>query len=86
MFYIASERGHLSIVEYLINHGADVNKANHWGRTPLSIASENGHLSVAKCLFEHGADVNKADKDGKPPLHIAARLTLTPGTALKWDP
>ena len=70
--YIASENGHLSVVEYLIHHGADVNKADKDGRTPLYIASQNGHLSVVEYLIHHGGDVNKTDNDGWTALHNAS--------------
>ena len=55
--YIALEKGHLSIVVYLINHGAVVNKATGWpniGKTPLSIAEENGFTDIAELLKAHG--------------------------------
>ena len=47
-----------SIVEYLIHHGSDMNKAGKNAKTPLYIASEKGHLSIVECLINHGEDVN----------------------------
>jgi ankyrin repeat protein len=49
---------------------ADVNKANHDGRTPLYIACSHGHLEMARLLVEK-ADVNKANNDGQTPLYRA---------------
>ena len=43
----------LSVVEYLIEKGADVNAKNKYGETALHEART---LEVAKCLVEHGAD------------------------------
>lgn len=36
--------GHDSLVEVLINYGADVNAADFFGRTPLYLASRDGKL------------------------------------------
>ena len=38
---IASFHGHLSIVEYLVSQGADVNQATNDGDTPLITGSQN---------------------------------------------
>ena len=41
--YIAAQEGHEAIVRLLAKEcGADVNKANHHGTTPLYIAAHNG--------------------------------------------
>ena len=43
--YLASERGHESIVKLLLNKGADVNLSNEKGIGPLCVACRNGHDS-----------------------------------------
>ena len=53
--------------------GADVNKADNYGRTPLYWAPRNGHESVVSVLIAAGADVNKADNNGRTPLHLASQ-------------
>lgn len=69
---IAAEKGYESIVKYLIEHGADVNKVGMSnGPTPLFMALYNGNENIVKYLVEHGADVNKECKGGFP-LHLAA--------------
>lgn len=61
----ASLGGHLSVVRYLVNEGADVNAQDTSGFTPLIIASINGHLDIVKYLVVEGhALVNKADDQG----------------------
>ena len=50
----ASEEGHLEIVKYLVENGADVTVEDNF---PVRSASEDGHLSVVKYLTEHGADI-----------------------------
>ena len=55
---------HLEVVQYLTEHGADVNKAGNDGCVPLHIAAQKGHLEVVQYLTEHGADVNKENNEG----------------------
>ncbi|KAE9028957.1 hypothetical protein PR002_g10259 [Phytophthora rubi] len=73
---VASKNGHLSIVDFLLGEGAEVDK-KEWGdgdgKTALAFAAMNGHLEVVQALVSHEADVNKADKDGKTPTWLAAR-------------
>ncbi|HYA87080.1 MAG TPA: ankyrin repeat domain-containing protein [Nitrospirota bacterium] len=62
----------LSILQYLIQKGADVKGRNAAGRFPLLFATDHGHIEAAKMLIEHGADVNAADQSGNFPLLLAA--------------
>ena len=75
MMIDAAYCGHISVVRCLGKElGADVNKANDGGATPLFIAAQEGHLDVVRCLGkELGADVDKAANDGVTPLSIAAQ-------------
>ena len=47
------------LVRYLVEHGADINKENWVGETPLFKACECGNEDLVSYLIEHGADVNK---------------------------
>jgi hypothetical protein len=55
--------GHLSIVKFLVESGADVNKSAREGwflsselRTPLRMAKKYGHDEVVEYLLERGAE------------------------------
>jgi len=50
----ACVHGHLNIVKYLVQEGAD---ANSDGGYPLIYACEHGHLDIVKYLVENGANV-----------------------------
>jgi len=78
-------------VRLLVECGADVNKGNERGHTPLHVAMkwEPEHaLDIAKILISNGADVNAGIKnelvpdgyvdtsEGKTPLHNAAGIWL----------
>ncbi|KAJ7759531.1 ankyrin repeat-containing domain protein [Mycena metata] len=70
--FVASQNGHLDVVKFLIEHGADVNAENEDGCTSLYLASRNGRLEVVKFLIEHGANINASDNDGYTSLSIAS--------------
>ena len=70
--WAASTGGHLEIVEYLVAHGANVNKPTLTQSTPLRGASFHGHLKVMKYLLDQGADINTPNCIGQSPLCIAA--------------
>ncbi|KAM0361958.1 hypothetical protein ACHAPK_011621 [Fusarium culmorum] len=59
---VASEGGHVKIVERLLEAQADVNAAasRDGGRTALQAASAGGHIQVVERLLEAQADINAA--------------------------
>lgn len=59
-------------VKFLIDKGADVNKQDSQGWTPLANAARQRKDKIAEILIEHGADPNLAS-DGTTPL-IAALM------------
>jgi len=73
--HLASGKGHIEIVEFLLNHGADTESEIFNGDTPLLVAARyaiNGKYETIKTLLEHGAKVNHKDKHGRTALHDAA--------------
>ena len=49
---LGADRGHLALVNLLIEAGAKVDLATKAGATPLLIASQNGKLGVVKALIK----------------------------------
>jgi ankyrin repeat protein len=81
--YIATERGHYKIVEFLVQQGADVNarpeeptktfslsKKPRNDKTCLYIAAEKGFYHLVRLLLENGAEIN-AKSEYQTPLYIA---------------
>jgi hypothetical protein len=69
--------GDLSVVETLLEKGADVNynepdTVSPLGGTPLHCAALKGSLIMVRLLIDNGADVTITDKRGMRPYHYAA--------------
>ncbi|OBT51771.1 hypothetical protein VE04_08327 [Pseudogymnoascus sp. 24MN13] len=65
-------RGSVSMVRFLLNHGAYVEALDQGFYTPWILAAGTHCDEVSKILIEHGADVNKAGVDGVHMLYKAA--------------
>lgn len=70
----ALEKCHLNLVNYLIEKGADVNKKDNDGNTPLHCAAKKGNIEVVKYLIGKGARVDIKNGWGETSLHIAAQV------------
>lgn len=69
--HCATWKGHLIIVEALLEAGANVNAVNqneHWGTTPLHAAAHANQAAIAKMLLDHGADAKATDMEGRTPM------------------
>ncbi|KAK7456347.1 hypothetical protein VKT23_010593 [Stygiomarasmius scandens] len=64
--------GHLGVVKYLVEQGADVNTVGGLYGTALQAAASEGHLDVVTFLHEKGADVNAVGGEYGTALHAAA--------------
>ena len=54
---MASQIGHVAVVQALLQAGADVDKAMDDGTTPVIMACLIGHVPVAQVPLQAGADV-----------------------------
>ena len=71
---IAAENNCKEASELLIKNGADINKKNNDGTSPLYKAVQNGHIEVVKFLFsQNGVQLSEADGKGNTALHAAVR-------------
>ena len=85
------------VIDWLIDHGAEVDVTDSWGQTALASAVENfnlGHrLSTVKVLLDRGAEIHWTSQDGCTILHIAAyngdeelvRLLLDRGASIETE-
>jgi ankyrin repeat protein len=62
--HLASQRGHLEIVKYLIERRSDMNAPDTFSQTPLHLAVKRKNLDIVKFLFEKGADLQARNRNG----------------------
>jgi uncharacterized protein len=62
--------------EELISHGATINLANNYGKTPLHIAVIDGHRDLVELFLDHGADKEARDHKNFTPLMMAVDYQL----------
>jgi ankyrin repeat protein len=72
----AAGNGHAKIVEYLLDHGADINARRKINNTPIQQAASNGHLEIVRLLLSKGANANIVGDAGSA-LHIAVEKGYT---------
>ena len=65
---LAANYGDLERVQLLVEQGADKDKGNDSGDTPLRLASRGGWFDVVRYLVEQGSSLEKAAIDGCTPL------------------
>ncbi|XVF23160.1 hypothetical protein REPUB_Repub13aG0013300 [Reevesia pubescens] len=85
--------GDLYQLKSLIRAGADPNKTDYDGRSPLHLAASKGYEDITSFLIQHQVDINLKDKFGTTPLleaiknghdHLAA-LLVKEGASLNID-
>ncbi|MCG8340690.1 MAG: ankyrin repeat domain-containing protein [Cytophagales bacterium] len=71
---IVASWGHLPVVEYLLNRGANVNEKTEGSqRTPLHLAAGMNHVSVVKLLLEREADIEAKTTGDETALDLARK-------------
>ena len=66
----SADKGHLDIVDILIEHGADIHDRNDNGHDPLISASIGGHVNVVEFLLSKGANPNDKSNRGHSPTRF----------------
>lgn len=70
---VAAFHGKTAAAQVLIEAGADMNKRNIFGQTPLWLAASNGN-DVVELLIKARADMNQVDNLAETPIKRAARM------------
>ena len=67
----AATHGQVAIVQYALDEGADIDKADENGYTSLHDAARNGRIEAVMLLMRSGADLNVRDNNGLLPIDLA---------------
>lgn len=63
-----------SVIELLLEQGADVHCKNAHDRTALHIAVKYASAEVVDMFIARGADINQRSSNGATPLHLAVQF------------
>ena len=85
MLTSAVKHRHMHLVQFLVEHGADINKHSDFvrpgdarGETALMFAVYNQDLNMVKYLVEKGADFRATDSQGYTPATWVKKFSLSP--------
>lgn len=70
---IGTLRGHMPIVQLLLNRKANIELPDEFKMTPLAKSVEHKHQAITAKLIDSGASLQATDVDNKTLLHLAAR-------------
>ncbi|KAJ8119646.1 hypothetical protein ONZ43_g3450 [Nemania bipapillata] len=65
---VASSKGKLDLVQWLLKSGADIDRLNRHNYSALALAASKGHVEIVAALLKKGAQINVAPR---PPLIYA---------------
>uniref|UniRef100_A0A8C5I9Y9 Ankyrin-2-like n=1 Tax=Gouania willdenowi TaxID=441366 RepID=A0A8C5I9Y9_GOUWI len=71
---VACHYGNVKMVNFLLQHGANVNAKTKNGYMPLHQAAQQGNTHIVSILLQHGAKPNTTTVNGNTALSIAKRL------------
>ncbi|KAF3923439.1 Ankyrin-1 [Orbilia brochopaga] len=71
MLIAACFKDDLDAARLLLDHGADVNKRDSNGKSPIQHAADKSSVAMVELLVAHGADVNESSSSSDPALNAA---------------
>jgi ankyrin repeat protein len=75
---LATMFGRIDVINWLLDHGADVNTSNADGVTAMHVVifavtnAPQQKVHIMQSLVQHGAAIDPVDREGRTPLHLAA--------------
>lgn len=78
LLMLAAYHGHADLVRELATRGADVDRLNDRGQSPLAGAIFKGEPDVVAALLEHGADPEAGQPTARATAELFGRTDLLP--------
>ncbi|KAM3359538.1 hypothetical protein P3S68_019249 [Capsicum galapagoense] len=76
LLHLACQTADISMVELLLQYGANINACDARGQNPLHHSFSRGRTEIAKLLLSRGGDPQAVDKEGKTPFHLVEESAL----------
>ncbi|XP_071586128.1 ankyrin repeat and death domain-containing protein 1B isoform X5 [Heliangelus exortis] len=70
-FLLASEKGHVDMVNSLITMKLFTSEEDKEGNTALHLAAKNGHSEVVEILLEQWEEINYFNQNGETPFYLS---------------
>ena len=83
--HAAIRAGDTEAVQAAAKDGAELDRPDGWGRTPLIIALQQGKQALVELLLDRGASIAATDAWGRTPLLVATQLRNTAAIRLLLD-
>ncbi|BFG01304.1 myotrophin [Drosophila madeirensis] len=71
--HYAADFGHLKLLQFFVRMGADVDRKDKYGITPLLAAIWEGHTSCVECLLRMGANRKLLTPNGETYMEVAEK-------------
>ncbi|XP_071733943.1 ADP-ribosylation factor GTPase-activating protein AGD1-like [Rutidosis leptorrhynchoides] len=76
LLHVACQTADCTMVELLLQHGANINSSDSKGQTSLHHSLIRGRPEIAKLLLSRGANSLAADMEGKTPRQLVSELGI----------
>ncbi|KAM6036946.1 ankyrin repeat and death domain-containing protein 1B isoform 3-T3 [Theristicus caerulescens] len=70
-FLLASEKGHVDMINNLITLKLFTSEKDKEGNTALHLAAKNGHSKVVEILLEQWEEINDLNQNGETPFYLS---------------
>ncbi len=71
LLHIASKRGNVNMIKFLITKGFNIYSRDKYLRTPFLIACQFGRLKASELLLDYGSEIYAKDSIGRTCLHYS---------------
>jgi len=71
LLHEAAEAGTTELVAKILDRGAEINRIDYVGHTPIHLAAQKGHFETVRLLIDRGANVNAKSEFGATPIRGA---------------